>query len=89
MFFQVILCIPLRTILLLYRKDNSGGHNSNVYTDDRFFRVFSRSSLLNKKLGNKQNTSDNLLNIINYMYINPNESGEKFYIKYECSASPD
>ena len=74
---------------LLYRKDNSGGHSSNVCTDDKFFLVFSRSTFLEKKQDNKQKNFNNLLNIINYMHINPNESGEKFYIKYECSASPD
>ena len=49
-------------------------------TDDRFFLVFSRSTFLEKKQDNKQKKFGNLLNIINYMHINPNESGEKFYI---------
>ena len=65
---------------LLYRKDNSGGDSSNVCTDDKFFLVFSRSTFLDKKQDNKQKIFSNLLNIINFMYINPNESSEKFYI---------
>ena len=65
---------------LLYRKDNSSGHSSNVCTDDKFFLVFSRSTFLEKKQDNKQKIFSNLLNIINFMYINPSESSEEFYI---------
>ena len=49
-------------------------------TDDRFSLVFSRYTFLEKRQDNKQKKIDNLLNIINYMHINPNESGEKFDI---------
>ena len=62
---------------LLYRKDNSCGLSSNVCPDDKFFHQ--EVLFLRKELDNKQKTTDNLLNIINYMPRNSNESGSNFY----------
>ena len=67
---------PINTPLL-YQKDNSCGHSSNVCTEDRFFSR--RCPFLRKELDNKQKTIDNLLNTINYMHRNSNEPGNNFY----------
>ena len=64
LFFQVRLCISLPTMLLFYRKDNSGGHSSNACTDDKFFVVFSRSTFLKKKQDNKQIQTNLVKNFI-------------------------
>ena len=56
---------------------DSCGLSSNVCTDHRFFHE--EVLFLRKELDNKQKIIHNLLNIINRMYRNSNESGNNFY----------
>ena len=44
--------VPAINAPQLYQKDNSDGHSSNVYTDDRFF--YEEIHFLTRELGHKQ-----------------------------------